>query len=78
MIKAELGELVDIEDILALFRSVPKVVEVPKYVEKVVDSIVTIPERYVVREKTAEIFPLNKTEVVHDKVGVPIKQEIPV
>lgn len=43
MIKAEIVDLVDIDAILKLFRSVPKVVEVPKYVEKVVDSIVTIP-----------------------------------
>lgn len=43
MIKAEIVDLVDIDAILKLFRSVPKVVEVPKYVEKIVDSIVTIP-----------------------------------
>jgi hypothetical protein len=40
---------VDIDSILALFRSVPRVVEVPKYIEKVVDNIVTIPEKYVLR-----------------------------
>lgn len=31
-----------------------------------------------VKERTAEVVPLNKTEVVHDKVGVPIKHQIPV
>lgn len=32
MIRAELVDLVDIDAILTLFRSIPKVVEVPKYV----------------------------------------------
>ena len=49
MIKGELVDLVDIDDILALFRSIPKVVEVPYLVEKTYPNIITIPERYDVK-----------------------------
>jgi hypothetical protein len=54
------------------------VIEVPKFVEKVVDNIVTIPERYILKEKTTEVMPLSKTEVVHDKFGVAIRHDRPV
>ena len=54
-------DAVDLEAILALFRPVPRVVEVPKLVEKVVDNIVTIPERFVLNQKTAEVVPMTRT-----------------
>jgi len=61
-----------------MFRPIPKIVEVPKYVEKVVDNVITIPEKYVVRESTAQIVPINKTEVVHDQVAVGFRHDYPI
>lgn len=46
MIRAEIMDLVDVEDILKVYRSNPKIVEVPKIVERVVDNIVRVPEKY--------------------------------
>jgi hypothetical protein len=34
MIKAEIGDFIDVEDVLRVFRSVPKILEVEKIVEK--------------------------------------------
>mgnify|MGYP006897138088 CR=1 FL=1 len=60
---------------MALFRPVLRVVEVPKLIEKVVDNIVTIPERFVLNQKTAEVVPMTKTEILRDKEGVPIRND---
>lgn len=78
MVRGELLDMVEIEDILAIFRPVPRVVEVPKFIEKVVSNLVTIPETIVLNQKTASITPISKTEVVQDKYGVPIRHEIPI
>ena len=39
-------DLVDYEAIIALFRPLPRVVEVPKVVERVVDQYITVPEKH--------------------------------
>ena len=78
MIRAEIMDLVDVDAVIALFRPVPKVMEVPKFIEKVVDNIVTIPQKYVMEEKTATIEPITKHEVVRDTFGIPLKQAYPV
>jgi hypothetical protein len=43
MIRAEIMDIVDVDDILKVYRAVPRIVEVPKIVEKVVDNIVRVP-----------------------------------
>ena len=45
--------VVEVDDILKVFRSVPKIVEVEKIVEKVVERVVEIPKVEVV-EKIVE------------------------
>lgn len=40
MINAEIMDVVNVDDILKVFRVVPKIVEVEKIVEKIVDRIV--------------------------------------
>jgi hypothetical protein len=50
MIRAEIMDLVDVDDILKVYRAVPKIVEVPKIIEKVVDNIVRVPEKYVLNQ----------------------------
>ena len=44
MINQEIMGVVDVDDILKVFRVVPKMVEVEKIVEKVVDRIVEVPQ----------------------------------
>ena len=40
LIKEEIMDVVDVDDILKVYRTVPKIVEVEKVVEKVVEKIV--------------------------------------
>lgn len=44
MIKAEIMDVVSVDDILKVFRVVPKIVEVEKIVEKIVDRVIEIPQ----------------------------------
>ena len=78
MIRAEIMDLVDIDAILGLFRSAPRVMEVPKYVEKVVDNVVTIPQSVVLDNRTASVASISKTEVVKDRFSLPLRQDHPV
>ena len=48
MINQEIMEVVSVDDILKVFRVVPKIVEVEKIVEKVIDRIVEVPQIVVV------------------------------
>lgn len=43
MIKAELDGIISVEDILAIFRSIPRIVEVEKIVEKIVERVIEVP-----------------------------------
>lgn len=44
MINQEIMGMVDVDDILKIFRVVPKIVEVEKIVQKIVDRVVEVPE----------------------------------
>lgn len=44
MIQQEIMDVVNVDDILKVFRVVPKMVEVEKIVEKVVEKIVEVPQ----------------------------------
>jgi len=44
MINQEIMDIVNVDDILKVFRVVPKIVEVEKIVEKIVDRIVEVPQ----------------------------------
>lgn len=44
MIKAEIMDIVNVDDILKIFRVVPKIVEVEKIVEKIVDRVIEVPQ----------------------------------
>jgi hypothetical protein len=44
MINKEIMDVVNIDDILKVFRVVPKIVEVEKIVEKIIDRIVEVPQ----------------------------------
>jgi hypothetical protein len=44
MINQEIMDIVNVDDILKVFRVVPKIVEVEKIVEKIVERIVEVPQ----------------------------------
>jgi hypothetical protein len=50
MIRTEIMDIVDVDDILKVYRAVPKIVEVPRIIEKVVDNIVRVPEKYTLNQ----------------------------
>ena len=43
MINQEIMGIVDVDDILKVFRVIPKIVEVEKIVQKIVDRVVEVP-----------------------------------
>ena len=67
MIRAELMDIVDVDDILKVYRPVARVVEVPKVVEKVVDNIVRVPEKYNVSEYKSNTVALQKPSMAVDE-----------
>lgn len=75
MIRQEIADLVDVEDILRVYRVVPKIVEVEKVVEQVVEKIVPVPHFITLERNTIEPVPIRKVEVVQNTVNVPM--EIP-
>lgn len=44
MINQEIMGVIDVDDVLKIFRIVPKIVEVEKIVEKVVERMVEVPQ----------------------------------
>ena len=74
MINAEIMGVIDVDDILKVFRVVPKIVEVEKVVEKIVDRVIEVPqvvpiERIV--EKPVEVVKIQEVEkIVHVPVEI--------
>jgi len=60
MINAEIMGVVSVDDILKVFRVVPKIVEVEKIVEKVVDRIVEVPQVVPVEKIVEKIVEIEK------------------
>ena len=56
--------VVDVDDILKVFRVVPKIVEVEKIVEKVVDRIVEVPQVVPVEKVIEKIVEVEKIKEV--------------
>lgn len=60
MINQEIMGVVDVDDILKVFRVVPKIVEVEKIVEKIVDRIVEVPQFVPVEKIVEKIVEVEK------------------
>lgn len=73
MIRQEVMDFVDVEDILKVYRVVPKIVEVERVVEQLVEKIVPVPHFVTIENTKTDIVPLNKIQVVKDTVNVPIQ-----
>ena len=76
MINQEIMGVVNVDDILKVFRVVPKIVEVEKVVEKVVDRIVEVPEIVPVEKVVEKIVEVEKIKEIEKQVPVPI--EVPI
>jgi hypothetical protein len=72
MINQEIMGVVDVDDILKIFRVVPKLVEVEKIVEKIVDRIVEVPQVVTVDKITEKIVEVEKIKEVEKVVNVPL------
>ncbi len=64
MIKAEIMEVVNVDDILKVFRVVPKIVEVEKIVEKIVERVIEIPQVVPVEKIVEKIVEIIKIQEV--------------
>lgn len=60
MINQEILGVVNVDDILKVFRVVPKIVEVEKIVEKIVDRIVEVPQIVAVERIVEKIVEVEK------------------
>lgn len=76
MINQEIMGVVNVDDILKVFRVVPKIVEVEKIVEKIVDRIVEVPQILTVEKIIEKIVEVEKIREVEKNVPVPI--EVPI
>lgn len=72
MIRQEIMGVVDVDDILKIFRVVPKIVEVEKIVEKIVERIVEVPQVVTVEKITEKIVEVEKIKEVERIVNVPL------
>lgn len=73
MINQEIMGVVDVDDILKVFRVVPKIVEVEKIVEKVVDRLVEIPHFVPVEKIIEKIVEVEKIREIEKVVYVPLE-----
>jgi hypothetical protein len=78
MIRAEIMDIVDVDDILKVYRAVPKIVEVERVVEKVVDNIVRIPEKYTLNQLQTEVIALQKPQMAVDEKALIVQSHQPV
>lgn len=73
MINQEIMGVVEVDDILKVFRVVPKMVEVEKIVEKIVDRIVEVPQVVTVDKIVEKIVEVEKIKEVERIVHVPLE-----
>ncbi len=60
MINQEIMGVVDVDDILKVFRVVPKIVEVEKIVEKVVDRVIEVPQVVPIEKVVEKVVEVEK------------------
>ncbi len=73
MINQEIMGVVDVDDILKVFRVVPKIVEVEKIVEKVVEKVVEVPQVIPVEKVVEKVIEVPKFQEIEKTVHVPVE-----
>lgn len=71
-------DVVDVDDILKVYRTVPKIVEVQKVVEKVVDNIVRVPEKFMLNNLQSQAVSLQKPNFAADEKVLVVNADRPV
>jgi hypothetical protein len=64
MIKAEIMDMVSVDDILKVFRVTPKIVEVEKIIEKIVERVIEVPKVVTVEKIVEKIVEVEKIREV--------------
>ena len=72
MIQAEIMDVVNVDDILKIFRVVPKIVEVEKIVEKIVERVIEIPQVIPVEKIVEKVVEVIKIQEVEKIIHVPV------
>jgi len=73
MINQEIMGVIDIDDVLKVFRVVPKIVEVEKIVEKVVERVVEVPQVVPVEKIVEKVIEVPKIQEIEKIVHVPVE-----
>ena len=73
MINQEIMGVIDVDDILKVFRVVPKIVEVEKIIEKIVERVVEVPQVIPVEKVVEKIIEVPKIQEIERIVNVPIE-----
>ena len=73
MINAEIMGVVDVDDILKVFRVVPKIVEVEKVVEKIVERVVEVPQVVAIEKIVEKPVEVTKVAEVEKVIHVPVE-----
>jgi hypothetical protein len=76
MVRAEIMDAVNVDDILKVFRVTPKIVEVEKVVEKVVERLVEVPKVITVEKIVEKIVEVEKIREVERIVHVPVERPL--
>ena len=73
MINQEIMGVIDVDDILKVFRVVPKIVEVEKIIEKIVERVVEVPQVIPVEKIVEKIIEVPKIQEIERIINVPIE-----
>lgn len=73
MINQEIMGVVSVDDILKVFRVVPKIVEVEKIVEKIVERIVEVPQIVPIEKIVEKIIEVPRIQEIEKIIHVPVE-----
>jgi hypothetical protein len=73
MINQEIMGIVDVDDILKVFRVVPKIVEVEKIIEKVTEKLVEVPQVIPIEKIVEKVIEVPRVQEIEKVVHVPVE-----
>jgi hypothetical protein len=73
MINQEIMGVVDVDDILKVFRIVPKIFEVEKIIEKIVERVVEVPQVIPVEKIVERVIEVPRVQEIERVVHVPVE-----
>ena len=73
MISQEIMGVIDIDDVLKVFRIVPKIVEVEKIIEKIVERVVEVPQVVTIEKIVEKVIEVPRIQEIERIVHVPVE-----